>query len=173
MNALIRLAGALLLLLLAAAPAPAVEPDEILDDPQLEARARALSADVRCLVCQNESIDSSSAELARELRILLRERLVAGDNEEEIKAYLVSRYGDFVLLKPPFKKETLLLWAGPFLILVIGLLTIALFMRRQARALAGQAPPGLNADEKARLAALIDTAPAAVDAPEDGGAPRS
>ena len=173
MRALIRFAGTLSLLLLVAVPLQAVEPDEILDDPQLEARARALSAEVRCLVCQNESIDSSSAELARELRILLRERLLLGEDEEEIKAYLVSRYGDFVLLKPPFKMETLLLWVGPFVILIIGLLSIVLFLRRQAGALTAQTPPGLSDDEKARLAELIDTPPATTDAAKDGGDPRS
>ncbi|MCH8997363.1 MAG: cytochrome c-type biogenesis protein CcmH, partial [Proteobacteria bacterium] len=97
---------ALALTLLSAAPGWAVEPDEILDDPVLEARARALSQEIRCPVCQNESIDSSNAALARDLRILVRERLVAGDSDTEVKAFLVARYGDYVLLDPPFKLTT-------------------------------------------------------------------
>jgi cytochrome c-type biogenesis protein CcmH len=101
------------LLLVFAVPAFAVEPDEILDDPVLEARARDLSAEIRCVVCQNESIDSSSAGIARDLRILLRERLVAGDSDAEVKDFLVARYGDYVLLRPPVKPATYLLWFGP------------------------------------------------------------
>ena len=91
----------LVLSLLLAAPALAVEPSEMLDDPVLEQRARALSAEIRCVVCQNESIDSSNAEIAHELRVLVRERLVAGDSDQEVLDYLVARYGDFVLLRPP------------------------------------------------------------------------
>ena len=94
-------------------------------------------------------------------------------DEDEIKAYLVSRYGDFVLLKPPFKMETLLLWVGPFVILVIGFMSIVFFLRRQAAVLATQATPGLSDDEKARLAELIDTPPTTADAAKDGGDPRS
>ena len=96
-----------LLLCLIAAPVFAVEPDEILDDPALEERARVISAQVRCVVCQNEPIDSSNAGVARDLRLLIRERLVAGDTNDEVYAYLVARYGDFVLFKPPFKPSTL------------------------------------------------------------------
>src|SRR3984893_8955134 len=107
-------------LLLAPLAARAVQPDEIMTDPRLEARARALSAQLRCLVCQNESIDESHADLARDLRLLVRERLQAGDGDDQIRAFLVRRYGDFILLKPPFKLETWLLWGAPFLILLAG-----------------------------------------------------
>src|SRR3546814_8109266 len=102
----------LVLSLLLAAPALAVEPSEMLDDPVLEQRARDLSAEIRCVVCQNESIDSSNAEIARELRLLVRERLVAGDSDQQVLDYLVARYGDFVLLRPPMKPATYLLWFG-------------------------------------------------------------
>jgi cytochrome c-type biogenesis protein CcmH len=97
-------------------PAAAVNPDEVLDDPALEARARELSLDLRCLVCQNQSIDDSNAELARDLRLLVRERLVAGDSDEDVIDYVVSRYGEFVLLTPRFSVQTLLLWGAPLLI---------------------------------------------------------
>src|SRR5690606_12873648 len=113
---------ALLLLFLLAPlvpmPAHAVQPDEVLDDPALEARARALSAHLRCLVCQNQSIDDSDAPLAKDLRLLVRERLVAGDSDTEVTNFLVARYGEFVLLKPPFAKHTLLLWLTPLLLLL-------------------------------------------------------
>jgi cytochrome c-type biogenesis protein CcmH len=156
----------LLLLCLAAGRAMAVLPDEILEDPALEARARALSAEVRCLVCQNESIDSSHAELARELRLLIRERLVAGDDEDEIKAFLVSRYGEFVLLKPPFEAATALLWIGPFALLLIGLAVILLYFRRQSQTYSHQGPGVLSPDETARLSRLLEPAG---DAPADEG----
>ena len=96
-----------------AAPAAALMPDEILNDPDLEARARALSKDLRCVVCQNEAIDSSNAEIARQMRLVVRERLVAGDSDREVVDYVVSRYGDFVLLNPPFKPATYALWFAP------------------------------------------------------------
>lgn len=98
--------------------AEAVQPDEILKNSSLEARARKLSADLRCLICQNQSIDDSDAPLAKDLRIIVRERLVAGDSDVEVKQYLVARYGDFVLLRPPFSLNTLLLWASPILLLL-------------------------------------------------------
>jgi len=154
-----------LALSLLAARAMAVLPDEILDDPTLEARARALSAEVRCLVCQNESIDSSHAELARELRLLIRERLVAGDDEDEIKAFLVSRYGEFVLLKPPFEAATAVLWFGPFAFLLIGLAVMVIYFRRQSRDFAEQASGGLSHEENERLGRLLD--PAGDERPED------
>ena len=119
------------LLLLAPLAARAVQPDEIMTDPRLEARARALSAQLRCLVCQNESIDESHADLARDLRVLVRERLQAGDSDDKIRAFLVLRYGDFILLKPPFKLETWLLWGAPFLILLAGGGIIFVARRRQ------------------------------------------
>ncbi len=154
-----RLAAALLTLALAspAAPALAVEPDEILDDPVLEARARDISAGLRCLVCQNESIDASSAELARDLRILVRERLVAGDSDDEVRDFMVARYGDFVLLKPPVKPETYLLWFGPGVILVLASLGAGLYLRRRrmTAGTAATAAPALNAEERARLERLL------------------
>ncbi len=153
--------------LLAAPPVSAVEPDEILDDPALETRARALSEEIRCVVCQNESIDSSNADLARDLRILVRERLVAGDSDQEVLDYLVARYGDFVLLRPPFKPSTYLLWFGPFLLLILGLALVAFYFRgRGAQAPAAVAP--LSDAEKARLEALIDSAEPGGDARKDG-----
>ncbi len=125
---------------LGAAPAFAIGAGEALDDPVLEARARALGKELRCLVCQNQSIDDSDAELARDLRRLVRERLVAGENEAQIKAYLVSRYGDFILLKPPFKAKTYILWLGPGAILVLAGAGVVLYLRRQGRR-ALSAPP--------------------------------
>src|SRR5512145_945056 len=104
---------AIAFLWLSALPALAVQPDEVLSDPALEARARALSGELRCLVCQNQSIDDSNAPLARDLRILLRERIQAGDSDDEVKQFIVGRYGSFVLLKPPFGPATLLLWLTP------------------------------------------------------------
>jgi len=109
-----------LILALTAGPLAAIGPDEILKDPALEVRARALSKELRCPVCQNESLDASQADIAKDLRRLVRERLVAGDTDEEVKAYLVARYGDFVLLRPPIKETTLLLWLGPAIIVVLG-----------------------------------------------------
>ncbi len=136
------------------APAWAVQPDEILDDPVLEARARALSKEIRCLVCQNESIDSSNADLARDLRILVRERMTAGDSDAEVKAYLVARYGDFVLLEPPVKPSTYLLWFGPALMLMLGAGGVFFFFTRRGRAAAVPVP--LSAEERKRLEALLD-----------------
>ena len=105
-----------LVLCLAAVSAGAVNPDEMLDDPALEARAREISKGLRCLVCQNQSIDDSDADLARDLRVLVRERLAAGDSDGQVIGYVVSRYGDFVLMRPPFKAATYALWLGPALI---------------------------------------------------------
>jgi cytochrome c-type biogenesis protein CcmH len=110
---------ALLMLALLSAPALAVRPDELLTDPALEQRARAISAGLRCLVCQNQSIDDSDANLARDLRLLVRERLVAGDSDDQVRAYLVARYGEYVLLNPVLAPHTILLWiAGPVALLV-------------------------------------------------------
>jgi cytochrome c-type biogenesis protein CcmH len=116
-------------LMLQLSPASAVEPDEILTDPALESRARALSAGFRCLVCQNQSIDDSDAPLARDLRLLIRERIQSGDTDNEVRNYVVSRYGDFVLLRPPFGSRTLILWLSPFLLLLAAVLFL-LFRRR-------------------------------------------
>lgn len=112
----------------------AVEPDEILDDPVLEARARALSAELRCVVCQNESIDSSNASVARDLRILVRERLVAGDTDAEVLDHVVARYGDFVLFRPPWKPVTYALWLGPALVGLIGFVAVVLVLARRRAA---------------------------------------
>ena len=132
----------------------AVEPDEILADANLEARARALSSELRCLVCQNQSIDDSNAPLARDLRLLVRERLKAGDSDTAVRQFVVARYGDFVLLNPPFRASTLLLWLGPPLML-LATLVVLLFRSRRARFAAEQQPRQLSADEEARLAALL------------------
>ncbi len=126
---------ALLSLTLLAGPAIAVEPSEVLSDPALEARARALSTGLRCLVCRNQSIDDSNAELARDLRIVLRERMVAGDSDDEALDYLVDRYGNYILLKPPFNISTLLLWIGPGLFLLAALLGFRAMWRDQRKSL--------------------------------------
>ena len=142
----------LILALSLAAPVHAVQPDEVLDDPALEARARELSKELRCLVCRNESIDDSNASLARDLRLLVRERLVAGDTNEETLDYIVDRFGEFVLLRPPLNAGNLALWlAGPVL-LIIGGVTAYTFMRRKPAATAGAA--GLSEEEAARLQEL-------------------
>ena len=124
----------LLLPLLAslAGAALAVQPDEVMKDPALETRARALSSELRCLVCQNELIDDSEAPLARDIRVLIRERIGKGESNDAVRAYLVSRYGDFILLKPPFKPETLLLWLSP--VLTLGLGVAAASIRQAPRA---------------------------------------
>ena len=139
------------------APALAVEPDEMLKDPKLEARARRLSQELRCLVCQNESIDESNAPLARDIRILLRERLKAGDTDEEAIQFLVDRYGEYVLLKPRFALHTLFLWVGPFLVLLAGLIAAFIYMRRRVRAApqAASAEAPLTEEERQRLQELL------------------
>lgn len=139
----------LCLLLLNALPLFAVESKEMLTDPALEARARNLSKELRCMVCQNQSIDDSEAPLARDIRILIRSRIASGETNDAVRAYLVSRYGDFILLKPPFKPETMLLWLSPALVLGAGLAG-AIFARRRAP----RSTPALSAEEEARLAAL-------------------
>jgi cytochrome c-type biogenesis protein CcmH len=130
----------------------ATSPDEILADPVLEQRARELGKELRCLVCQNQSIDDSDAELARDLRQIVRERLVAGDSDAEIIAFLTARYGDFVLLKPPVKPATWGLWFGPALVLLGAGAGIALYLRRRR---SSSPPPALSAEERARLEALL------------------
>lgn len=143
---------ALVLALLAAAPADAVQPDEMLDDPAQEARARDISKDLRCLVCRNESIDDSHAALAKDLRLLVRERVVAGDSDEEVVDYVVDRYGEFVLLNPRMSGSNLVIWlAGPALLIVGGLGAWA-FMRRQRAASASSR--GLTEEEARRLAEI-------------------
>jgi len=138
------------------APAGALEPSERLDDPVLEQRARAISAELRCVVCQNQSIDDSNAELARDLRRLVRERIKAGDSNSDIKAFLVARYGEFVLLKPPFNVRTILLWMTPVLVLALIGLYIGLRLRsRPSIAEAPVAPKPLSDAERRRVAELI------------------
>jgi cytochrome c-type biogenesis protein CcmH len=137
----------------AASVQAATSPDEILADAALEQRARGLSRQLRCLVCQNQSIDDSDAELARDLRRIVRERLVAGDSDAEIIAFLTARYGDFVLLRPPVKPATWGLWYGPVLVLAVAGLGIALYLRRRRTSAAAPAP--LSAAEQARLERLL------------------
>ena len=143
------------LILGAAAPALAVTPDEILPDPQLEARARALSHELRCMVCQNQSIDDSDAPLAHDLRVLVRERLKAGDSDSQVIDFLVARYGEFVLLKPRFEWHTAPLWLAPGVLLLIGGITVFVAVRRRRSGAAKlTAPPPLSKSEQARLAEL-------------------
>jgi len=158
--------GLLLFLGLAPAPARAVEPGEMLANPVLEIRAREISKKLRCLVCQNQSIDDSNADLARGLRLLVRRRLVAGDSDHDVIDYVVSRYGDFVLLRPPFKRATYALWLGPGFISAFGLLAMVFFYRRRRPVALGGAvapspasPPPLDEDERRRLRALLDDEP--------------
>ncbi len=139
-------AGGMTLLMALALPAFAVQPDEILKDPLLEARARELSGSLRCLVCQNQSIDDSDAPLARDLRLLIREHLVKGETNAAIFAYVTDRYGDFVLLKPRLNVSTLLLWFAPFAVLLMGIFAL---WRRSRRSAAAEQP--LNEAEKAAL----------------------
>jgi cytochrome c-type biogenesis protein CcmH len=158
---------AFMLALGVAAPAAvAVEPDEMLDDPTLEQRAREISRDLRCVVCQNENIDESNADMARDMRILVRDRLLEGDTNQDVKQYLVDRYGDYVLLQPPFKPTTYVLWFGPALILLAAAGTAFAFYRRKAAA--PPTPPPLSAAEQARLNALL-TDPGDPDADREGG----
>lgn len=129
----------------------AVEPDEMLADPTLEARARALSQDLRCMVCQNESIDESNAPLARDIRILVRERIKAGDSDAEVRDFLVARYGEFILLEPRFRPGTALLWGLPLLILLIAGVKIVVTVARRRET----KPAPLTAQERRRLDALL------------------
>ena len=136
-----------------AIPALAVQPDEILSNPVLEQRARDLSAQLRCMVCQNQSIDDSNAELARDLRVLVRERLVNGDSDEAVMDYVVSRYGEFVLLKPRLSARTMLLWGAPLLLIGAGVISIFVFSRRRAALPEGKK---LSDEEEARIRDLIE-----------------
>lgn len=153
----LRLFLLVLLLAVATSPALAVNPNEMLQDPALEARARDIGSNLRCLVCQNQSIDESDADLARDLRVLVRDRLKNGDSNEQVVDYVVSRYGDFVLLNPPFKLKTYALWFGPAAILLFGVLAIAAFYRRrrvEGGGIAGQPAP-LSETERLRLHKLM------------------
>jgi len=145
----------LLLSLATPGTAPAVQPDEMLKDSALESRARDLSRELRCMVCQNQSIDDSEAPLARDLRLLVRERLTKGDSDQQVLSFLVSRYGEFVLLRPPLEWHTLLLWGLPPAALAAG--TIGLFMSRRRRSVVTDTDP-LSQDEEQRLSTLVDPA---------------
>ena len=169
-----RLAAVLALVVATALPALAVAPDEVLDDPKLEARARDLSAGLRCMVCQNQSIDDSDAPLAKDLRILVRERLKAGDSDEEVIAFLVDRYGEFVLLKPRLSLHTIVLWGLAPAVLLIGGAVLLFNARGRAgrEKVAAAAPEArLSTDEKAELDRIL--ASEATGGPEtDADTPR-
>ena len=149
----------LLIALLAPTRLWAVEPGEMLSDPALEARARALSKDLRCMVCQNESIDDSEAPLAHDLRVLVRDRLKAGDSDQQVLDFLVARYGEFVLLKPPLSWHTAVLWGLPPAVLLIGAVVIVVDLRRRKQAQIGEDQAGLTAAEEARLSQLLQDGP--------------
>jgi cytochrome c-type biogenesis protein CcmH len=151
------LAAALIAFAALVAEVGAVEPGEMLTDPRLEARARELSRELRCLVCQNQSIDDSAAPLARDLRILVRERLAAGDSDDQVIAFVTDRYGDFVRLRPPFKPETWLLWLGTPALLLAAAGSVILVARR--RRVAAEAPGPLSAAERSRLDAALGEGP--------------
>jgi len=144
----------LLLALLLASPVWAVQPDEVLKDPVLEARARALSQDLRCVVCRGENIDESNAGIARDIRILLRERLTAGDTDQQILDFMVSRYGEYVLMRPTTKGANIMLWFAAPLMLLVALMIALVYARRRARA-AAQPVAGLSPDEEKRLQELM------------------
>ncbi len=148
-----RIAPALMAAMLAL-PALAVTPDEVLQDPALEQRARDLSANLRCMVCQNQSIDDSDASLARDLRVLVRERLVAGDSDAQVIDYVVDRYGEFVLLRPTFSAQNAVLWATPAIVLLLGGAAFLTYARRRSRPASSSG--SLSADEEARLTRLLD-----------------
>jgi len=135
-------------------PVKAVQPDEVLQDPALESRARHISEGLRCLVCQNQSIDDSEAPLAKDLRVLVRERLTAGDTDQQIEDFVVARYGEFVLLKPRFTAHTLLLWFATPAVLLVALLIVVLAYRRGAAA--ASPPSGLSEAEERKLKSLLD-----------------
>jgi cytochrome c-type biogenesis protein CcmH len=143
--------------LLAPGAAFAVRPDEMLKDPTLEARARHISEQLRCMVCQNQSIDDSEAPLAHDLRVLVRQRIMAGDNDRQVLDFLVARYGDFVLLKPPFQLDTLLLWGLPPFALAAGLVGLLLMARR--RRTVSLQPDALSAEEQKKIATLVEPEP--------------
>jgi cytochrome c-type biogenesis protein CcmH len=147
------LAALFALMLIGCSAAHAVQPDEIMPDAAKEARARDLSRELRCMVCQNQSIDDSDAPLARDLRLLVRERITAGDSDTQVMDFLVARYGEFVLLKPRFEQRTWLLWLVPPLLLAGGGLALWIYARRRARAV--DAVMALTPDEEARLTKLL------------------
>ncbi len=141
-------------LILFVTPALAIQPDEILKDTVLEERARVISKELRCLVCQNQSIDDSDAPLARDLRVMVRERLQAGESNEEVMNFVVDRYGDFVLLRPPVKASTLVLWLSPVAALIVGIFLLLTWFRKQKQFVPVQAKP-LSDEEKKKLQAAF------------------
>ena len=141
-------------LILFVTPALAIQPDEILKDTVLEERARVISKELRCLVCQNQSIDDSDAPLAKDLRVLVRERLQAGESDEEVINFVVDRYGDFVLLRPPVKASTLVLWLSPVAALIVGIFLLLTWFRKQKQFVPVQAKP-LSDEEKKKLQAAF------------------
>jgi cytochrome c-type biogenesis protein CcmH len=143
---------AIIFLFFASLPAHAVNPDEVMNDPALEARARALSAQLRCMVCQNQSIDESNADLAKDLRLLVRERLKDGDTDRQVLDYLVSRYGEFVLLKPRLSEHTLLLWGMPIFLLLVGSAILLVQLRKRAQP---SSVAALSDDEQRKLDAIL------------------
>ena len=146
---------ALAVMLVWSVPVRAVQPDEMLSDPKLEARARVISEELRCLVCQNESIDESEAPLAHDLRLLVRRRIEAGDSDAQVINFIVARYGEFVLLKPRLEWRTLALWGAPPGILLVGIIMLIIAARRRGGALATAATADLTAAEAARVAELL------------------
>jgi cytochrome c-type biogenesis protein CcmH len=150
-----------ILVMIGSSAAYAVLPDEVMPDPAKEARARNLSRELRCMVCQNESIDDSDAPLARDLRLLVRERIAAGDSDAQAVNFLVARYGEFVLLKPRLERRTLLLWLLTPFVLAAGAAALWINSRRRyAMAAADPSPPPLTAEEQARIEQLMSTEPA-------------
>lgn len=150
-----RLGLAAVVALTLAAPVLAADPSEMLKDPALESRAEKLGKELRCLVCQSESIEDSNADLAKDLRVIVRERIQSGESDEQVKKFVVDRYGDYVLLKPPFKAATLVLWVGPFVLFVLGLVAVWAFYRRRGGTAAPLQPAPLTDAEKRRLEALL------------------
>jgi cytochrome c-type biogenesis protein CcmH len=151
-----RLVLLVLLLLALSSIARAVEPDEMLADPALEARARALTQELRCVVCQNQSVDDSDAPLAHDVRVLVRERIKAGDTDDAARAFIVARYGKYVLLRPPLEGDTLILWFAPFAVVALGALAAWAYMRGLARQPPGATP--LSAIEEDAVRRKLDEA---------------
>ena len=161
MRAWARAFAVAMIVALQSVPLHAVQPDEILPYAKLEERARNLSRELRCMVCQNQSIDDSDAPLARDLRLLVRERLTAGDSDKQVMDFLTTRYGDFVLLNPPMNAKTFLLWALPSGLLILGGIVLVLAMRRRSggAAGAGASVAALTAEEERKIASLLDSDP--------------
>jgi cytochrome c-type biogenesis protein CcmH len=153
---IVAIIGLFLTAVLAGNPSFAVNPSEVLKDPALETRARDVSQNLRCLVCQNQSIDDSDAELARDLRLLVRERIQAGDTNTQVTDYVVSRYGDFVLLKPPFKASTIVLWVGPAVAFIAGMIALILFFRPRYQVTASSTQPQTNMTTMTTMTALSE-----------------